>query len=669
MSAISSPRLPVILVLACIFFAPVFGWAQTPSKAERKANAFYQAVDYERAIPLYKDVLASEPSNYTAAFRLGQMNFVKEDYRQSLQYYRKASEIAPSRNDTVYFQIGIVYKILGNCRKAKESFNEFIRRHKTRDDFLSRAELEQKGCDLIESTSQDRPAYRVGEASFNSPNIDIMPSLLSRGGPDQYIVFTSHRPARKRNKPYGKLGQPAHSDLYTVVMEDDSTFGQEVTNIGKPVNTKFNDGASTLTGDGRTMYYTIFNEKRGNNSIYQTAYDLRREGWSKPNKVERVNGYADVVVNSKGKTKKRPTYDAHPYVSKDGRTIFFSSDRPGGQGGMDIWFARRVGSGWSEPINAGPIVNTPFDEVTPFLSDNGGTLFFSSNGHVSFGGQDLFKAEGQIGNWTDPVNLGKPLNSTYDEYSPMAISEDSTVLFASNRPGGTGDIDIYWAREIFYPVEIPAISLHGIIRDANTKQPIPFAIAILYEATAGGLVVLDTFETDQSARYNFELEADRTYRILGNALEYFANEITVATPSESADLERNIDIELDPIILRLPIVLQNIYYDFDKSYLRPDAIVQLDTLVDVLLKNPEISVQMGSHTDSYGSNSYNDRLSDRRALSAAKYLVFKGINPTRITYYGYGKRQPLISPEVSPEDGQVNRRTEFRVTKIRYGDE
>lgn len=670
MSAISSPRIPASIVLLCLLFAPVFGWAQSTDKQMRKAEAYYQAQEYDKAEPLYQDVLASNPSNFDAALRLGEMNFYMEDYREALQYYRKAAEIAPARNDTVYFQIGLVYKILGNCRKAKESFSEFIRRYKTRDDLYSRAELEQKGCDLIESASEDRPAYRVGEASFNSPYIDIMPSILDQRKPEKQIVFTSHRPAKKRNKPYRKLGQPAHSDLYMVVMEDDSTFGQEVKSLGKPVNTKYNDGASTFTGDGLTMYYTIFPEKKkSNNSIYETRYDPRRENWNKPSKVERVNGYADVVVNSRGKTKSRPTYDAHPYVTKDGRTIFFSSNRPGGQGGMDIWFARRVGAGWSEPINAGPVVNTPFDEVTPYLSDNGGTLYFSSNGHVSFGGQDVFKAEGQVGNWTDPVNLGKPLNSSYDEYSPVVFNEDSSFLFASNRPGGTGDVDIYWAREIFYPVVIPQISLHGKIRDKNTKQPIPFAIAILYEETPGGLVVLDTFETDQSARYDFELEGSKTYRVLGNAPEYFANEITVETPDEPADLERNIDIELDPVILQLEIVLQNIYYDFDEWYLRPDATVELDSLVAILLKNPEISIQMGSHTDSNGSNTYNDELSEKRAVSAARYLIFKGISPARITYRGYGERAPLISPEVTPADEQINRRTEFRVTRIEYGDE
>ncbi|MEZ4686532.1 MAG: tetratricopeptide repeat protein [Bacteroidia bacterium] len=267
MSAISSPRTSALLVLVCLLFAPLLGLAQGPTKQERKADAYYQAEDYEKAEPIYQDILATDPSNYEAAFRLGEMNFYMEDYREALQYYRKAAEIAPARNDTVYFQIGVVYKILGNCRKAKESFSEFIRRHKTRDELYSRAELEQKGCDLIESFSEDRPAYRVGEASFNSPNIDIMPSILDQRKPEKQLVFTSHRPARRGNKPYGALGQPAHSDLYMVVMEDDSTFGQEVTSLGKPVNTKFNDGASTFSGDGLTMYYAIFNDKKGFNSI------------------------------------------------------------------------------------------------------------------------------------------------------------------------------------------------------------------------------------------------------------------------------------------------------------------------------------------------------------------------------------------------------------------
>jgi outer membrane protein OmpA-like peptidoglycan-associated protein/tetratricopeptide (TPR) repeat protein len=662
---------PLVFLAVMLTGSLLQGQSGKPSKLQLKADEYFTEQNYVEAENLYKEVLNNNPNDFLAAYRLGRINSILNDYQEALRFYRRTTDINPSRNDTVYYYIGTTYKTLGNFRQAKEAFNEFMRRHKRQDDYFQEAEREIKGCDLAESFASKLPDYRVKETSFNSPYWDYFHAYLDQRQDDQFLVFSSHRPVKNKNKKsrYSTaLGQPAPADLYLVVMEDDSTFGQDVYNMGKRLNSKKElEGASSFSQDGLTIYYTITEEKTGNASIYVARYDPFKKRWSKPELVPTINGVRQ-EVDDRGKSRQAPTTDIHPFITKDGRTIFFASDRDGGFGGMDIWFARRVGNGWSEPINAGSQINTAFNEITPYLNPEGTRLYFASSGHIGMGGYDLFYSDGEVGNWKTPVNPGPPVNSTYDDLASIWSEDDSSALFTSNRLGGTGGYDVYWARAIFRPEPPVEITLQGKVRDKQTKLPIQFATVILFEETNMGLVALDTFKTDQSARYQFKLESAKTYRALGNAPEYFANEVVVQTPDTSAELERNIDIELDPVQIGVPVALDNIYYDFDEYYLREDAVIELTDLVALLQKNPNITIELGSHTDSNGSRPYNKKLSENRARAAVRYLIDNGIQPNRITWMGYGEDQLLINPEITAEDEQINRRTEFRVRSIYYGE-
>lgn len=664
-----------VYLLLFLLVSPGLSQAQSgkSDKLMNKADQYFRSGNIVGAKDLYQTVLGQDGNNFEAAYQLGRTNYILKDYREALRYYRKASEIDPSRNDTVYLRIGLTYKLLNNYRKARESFQEFMRRHQTQDDYYERAQIEIKGCDLAEASLSALPPYRIKPVSFNSSAGDRLPSYLDQRQEDKFLAFVSERPRpKKRNKRNVVTGEPKDADIYHVVRENDSTFGTEVVPFPKKrINFKGNDGPASFTGNGLSMYYAICNYKKNKNgcSIYESKYNPIKKEWSKPIYLESLAGEKEIIVNSRGKTKKTPTDDRQPFITRDGRTLFFVSDRGGGEGGFDIWFSRRVGAGWSPPQNLGETINTPFNEATPFLNDDGNTLYFASEGHPGFGGYDLFYAQGEIGSFGEPVNVGSPVNSTYNDVGGIWMDEDSLIYFTSNRPTGVGSYDIYWGRKIAYGPEDYQIAVKGLIRDKVTKQPIEFAEAILYEYQEdSSLLQVKTFKTDQSARYEFPLSAEKNYKVLGNAPEYLANEVEVSTVGvmPMTEIVRNIDIELEPIIINDPIVLQNIYYDYDEYYLRADALPELKRLLKILNDNDNIIIQMGSHTDSNGEEPYNKNLSENRAKAVVKYLAQNGIDPARLTWFGFGESEPLVTPELSDQDEQANRRTEFRILSIDF---
>mgnify|MGYP006268208877 CR=1 FL=1 len=664
-----------VAALLLITLLPVSLLAQGKvDKTLRKADDAYANDQYVSASELYLEVLAQDPDNYHAVYRMGLLQRQFLDYREALRYFRKAAEIDSSRNDTVYLYTGLTYKILDNCRKAEEAFRTFMRFHQTQDELYQRAELEIAGCELITEVLQEKPPYEVEPVSFNSTADDLFPARLNQGQEDEFLAFMSSRvPPGKRGRRNQVTGQPNDREIYYLIRENDSTFAGELRGFNKRINhRRRNDGPATFTGDGLTMYFVSCNTKynRDGCSIFESKYNPVKKEWSKPVFVEALAGERQ-VVNSRGKTETAPSDDTQPYITRDGRTLFFVSDRPGGEGGYDLWYSRRVGAGWSEPQNLGPDVNTPFNEQSPFFSDNGDKLYFASTGYPSFGGYDLFEVEGSIeSGWGEVKNVGYPVNTTYNDLGGIWTGEgDSIAYFSSDRPGGVGNFDIYYARK--KPVELSKlqIAVKGTIRDKQTKEPVAFAVAILFEYQANGtLVPLDTFQTDQTARYEFPLRADREYKVLGNAPEYLANEEEVSTMGIRGDREivQNIDIELDPIIIDQPIVLNNIYYDFDEFYLRPDALAELQSLLKILRQNPNITIRMGSHTDSNGTVPYNDVLSDNRAKAVVRYLADNNIDPARLSWFGYGESDPLVFPETSDADEQANRRTEFRIRSVDF---
>lgn len=665
----------VLLALLLVFMAPIAATAQndksefkgSPEKILEEANRLYSVQRFSKAKEAYVEVLKKDPENYLATVRVAKCSYFIQEYEDATRYFESAIEIDKDKNDTVYFELGMAYRVLDRQNDALEMFTEFRKRWKEKDDYARRVKLEIEGCKFVEEQRKEEPMWRVKCLDMNSSMGDNFPAIMEQTEDEKYMVFTTSRTTSKGGDIFEAYNE-GYQDIWYCKIEDDTTFG-DIEKMPKKVNTKFNDGNPTFTPDGMTMYYSICNQgKLGYGcSIYSSKYDPRKKKWSKPKLVESLQGFDQAIVNSRGKTKKVPTYDVHPQLSSDGNTMFFVSDREGSKG-LDIWYATNYGEGeWSEPINVGERINTPFDDISPFLSNDGNTLYFASNGRVGFGGFDVYKTEGGIGSFGEPENMGAPINSTYDDFAGFWSEDDSSSYFTSNRPNCVGRDDIYYAKKVEAP---PAeFAVHGLVLDRESKMPIPFATVILFEKDfEGDLIPIDTFRTDQSASYNFQLEKDKDYKVLGNAPEYLANEEEFTTKDlrESVDFEVNIDIKLERIIIAKPITLNNIYYDFDKYDLREASVDELTRLTQLLVLNGNISIQIGSHTDSNGSESYNKTLSENRAKSVVTFLIENGIAPDRLQWFGYGESELIYYPEKNDEEEQKNRRSEFRILSIDY---
>lgn len=346
-----------------------------------------------------------------------------------------------------------------------------------------------------------------------------------------------------------------------------------------------------------------------------------------------------------------------PCLSKDGQVLYFSSTMPGGKGGADLYFCMRDANGnWGAPQNLAAL-NTEGDERTPFLAEDG-SLYFSSDGLIGMGGLDIFRSVAHMGSWGIPKNMGYPLNSPRDDFAYTTYGDGEGYL-SSNRAGGMGNDDIY----AFKKPEPVVYTLEGIARDKKTGKPLAHASIVLSGAGAAPTTV----RTAVDGRYQFKLNVDSDYSLRGDKRGYLCNIAKVSTRGLSVSTVLHRNLLLEPIVMNKGIRIENIYYDFDKSAIRPDAAIELDKIVKILIDNPNIWIELGSHTDSRGKDQYNQWLSQSRANSAVQYIIDKGIAKERITAKGYGESQ-LVNRcangvKCSEADHQLNRRTEFKIVK------
>jgi outer membrane protein OmpA-like peptidoglycan-associated protein len=503
---------------------------------------------------------------------------------------------------------------------------------------------------------------------INSWTADFGPAFYE--DQDQ-VVFATSRDTGSFVKRVHTWNEQAFLQLYTADADDEGKL-KDARKLSSRINTKFHESTPGFTADGKTIYFTRNNYEGGklrqdiDGITKLKIYKSTRNGknWTEP---------VSVSFNSDQYS------TAHPALTPDGKLLFFVSDMPGSVGydpeeeftKSDIWVADVALDGsLSNPRNVESI-NTNGRETFPFVSKNN-VLYFSSTGHQGLGGLDVFASSiNKDGSMSEVVNIGKPINTPYDDFSFIVNDDTKLGYFSSNRVGGKGDDDIYRFVQLEDLRNSCEILVTGTVTDANTKEPIEGALVSVMDANNNQI---DQITTRANGKYVFKLECDKQYFVRADKEEYTPDEELFTTPPTS-DF---IDIPLELSNSKIPVLecddlakildIKQIYFDFDKSNIRSDAANELAKILAFLELYPATKIEIRSHTDSRANDAYNDALSERRAQSTRSWLIGKGIDANRITAKGYGERQLVneCSNGVSctPAEHQLNRRSEFIVSGL-----
>ena len=630
-------------------------------KAER-AYEYFNAGEYFLAIDHFKNAYSKSKDK---ALKADMVYMVAECYRlindpkNAEIWYKKAVKTANSRPEAQYWFAESLKKN-GKYQLAMDEFKKY----KQLVPGDPRADQELRACELAIEWLRNPEAYKVDEIKdINSKDDDFSPAYAR----DDFgvIYFTSSRDDASGNKTHGATGQN-FTDIFESRIDKKGKWSMPVP--VEALNSEFEDGTPNFSSDYKEIYFTRCEagkrEKKGCSILYSTR---KGDTWNTP---KNLGIMPDSIIA------------AHPALSPDGLTLYFVSDMKGGYGGKDIYYVTRekTTSPWSKPKNAGPDINTSGDEVFPYVRSDG-TLYFASDGHIGMGGLDIFKAKQQPdGTWV-VQNLKSPINSFADDFGIVFQNETEAGIFSSTRKGKSND-DLY-------SFEMPPLkfSLTGLVKDEKTGVAISASMVQMIASDGTNLQA----ETGTGGDFKFVLKPAVDYIFLASKRGYLNGKEKETTKGQDKSREFMVTILLTAI--DKPIELPNIFYDFDKWDLRPESMVTLDKLVETLNDNPNVTIELMSHTDARNTEEYNLILSQKRAQSVVDYLVSKGIELERLTAKGYGKSSPkVVNAEIASQYSflkagtqlteqyvnsltndeqkeivhQINRRTEFKVLRTDY---
>lgn len=481
--------------------------------------------------------------------------------------------------------------------------------------------------------------------SINSKFKDYLPALSAD---EQTLIF-----ARTLPRDTTKEVTPVNSNEDFFISKSDADKWRWAKNIGEPINSPLNEGAQTLSPDGQLFIFTGcenkvygYGDKRKGFGSCDLFYSYKQGAfWTDPKNLGQV-------VNSKN-------WDSQPTLSSDGRTLYFISNRTGGKGGMDIWMTRIGENGqWSVPKNMSEL-NTERDEMSPFVHPDNATFYFSSQGHYGLGKHDLFVArKNSEGIFTNPVNLGYPINTNGDEFGLVVTAKGTKAMYASGRDGGYGDWDIYSFDLPPAAVAGKVTYMKGKVFDATTKKPLSAKFELLELST--GKTIVESYSDEMTGEFLVCLPANNNYALNCSKNGYlFFSENFALTDNKSTEPFKK-DVPLSPIKSGEKVVLKNVFFETNKFDLKPESIVELNKLVDFLKSNPTLKIELSGHTDNVGDKKANQTLSENRAKAVYDYLIKSSIPADRLTFKGYGDTQPIDDNKT--EKGRANnRRSEFKI--------
>ncbi len=651
-----------LLIILIISIIAVPADAQRKDR-DAKANAAFEAGEFYEAIDLYKNAynkIRDKNKKNETVFKIAECYRIIRDPRKAEVWYKKAV-----RAD---FQDPMIYLRFGEMLMMNENYDEAIEQFKKYQELVPddpRAENGIRSCQVAVEWIENPTGYVVDEMRyFNSRERDFSPAYTE----DDFatVFFTSTREDATGNETHGATGE-SFTDIFVSRMDRKGKWSTPVP-LEEEFSSESDDGTPNISHDFSTLYFTRC-PKGKNEQLGCQIFFSKRSGafWGPPEKLALAED--SLVV-------------AHPAISPDNFTLYFVSDMAGSAGGKDLWMVTRANEGdqWSEPENMGQDINTPGDEMFPYVHYDG-TLYFSSDSHIGLGGLDIFKATKSDNDRWVVENMRPPINTPLDDFGITFESDAERGFFSSSRKGRAND-EIY----SFY---LPPLKFNivGEVRNEKTDQLIPSAT--IKSIGSDGLTL--EAETGDDGSFRFMLKPSTDYVFIASSDGFLNGKERETTKGLEQSTDFSTVIYLSPVdqVIELP----NIFYDFAKWDLRPESMVSLDNLVETLRdNNPNITIELMSHTDSRGSAQDNDLLSQRRAQSVVDYLISKGIASDRLQAKGYGESVPKVVDENTAEQyeflnvgqelteefinslpadqqeqaHQVNRRTEFRVLRTDY---
>lgn len=618
-----------------LLFALVSVTANAQNNDTKKADKLFNNLAYTDAIEAYTKLIEQGKAGPYVYGQLAKGYTILNDTKQAESFYKRAAK-GKKIDPEILYGYAQSLKANGKASEYASWMNKFV--DSSPND--ARAALFTSNPNYLSDLLAIEPAFTV-------TNADKLNSKLADFGAfvkDNTLYFASARNTLRKN--HNLNGEP-FLDIYTATLDGSSMGAPKI--LDGDVNTKYHEGTVAIAPDGKRMYFD-------RNDYFKGGLDKSDEG------VNQINMYtAEKVGGSWVNIASVPFNDdnystGHPAISPDGKTLYFSSDKPGGKGGSDIYMVSVGANGSFGTPQAVSSVNTTGTEVFPFVAPDG-TLYFSSDGHLGMGGLDAFSAFAKAGSFSTPENLGPGVNSGSDDFAIHVSADNKTGFISSNRAGGKGSDDIYILGQV-PPCDVDV----ALTVEDESGNGISKAIVQLVNTTD------DTTDSDTATttgKYLFSSKCNRQYTVTASADGYKSKTRTLTVGKEDSDNTITLEaIVIDePVITETEVILNPIYFDFDKWNIRPDAASELERLVSVMNRYPTMVISAESHTDVRGSAAYNQSLSQKRAESMRDYLISRGISASRISGSGKGESDPAIScnTQCTEDEHQLNRRCVFKI--------
>lgn len=644
---------------------------------------YYQQKAPEVAKEQYVAAAQADPDNIRANYMAGKLITETINKHEAIPYFLKVYELDQNYRFDILYSIGRAYQYASEFEKAIASYNLYISKlHKETDyrgdDKIPLSQVKRRIFESENGLEYEQHARNFSIANIgkeiNSNSLDYAPVV---NADETVMIFTSRRREGNLNENVYDDNFP-YEDIFISHKVDGKWTPAE--NIGNTVNTLYFESSLALSADGQQLY--IYRDEN-NGDIYVS--DRKGDGtWSSPQPLSNnINSsYSENSVS----------------ISPDGQTLYFSSNRPGGYGGIDLYKCEKDRRGiWGKVTNLGNAINTPFDEDGVFIDYDSKTLYFSSRGHKGMGGYDIYKSvyDQETGNWSEPVNLGYPINTPDDDIYFVSTKDGKRGYYATVRNSGMGYLDIYMVEipdlsanannklEKKKPTELaekekndtreivkvdapqPVTSLQPVqlllkVEDSQSGNPVNGKVTM--KRTSDGSIHMPK-EVAQGI-YQFDLthnQADH-YVLSVESAGYMFKSIKMEVPAATTEAQEfRRKMGLDKIAVGYRMILDFIYFDFNSARLKPESNEELGRLKTFLESNPEASIEIAGHTDSWGPKAYNKTLSQKRAQAIVDFLVQQGIDTSRLTANGYGEEQPLATNDDEMEGRELNRRVELRV--------